>query len=524
MRNGAGQYNPPNSSWFPATNGVLATASDWTALLNDISAALTQSVSRDGQSPMLGNLPMGNNKITGLSAGTGSGDAATWAQLFGASTQADIASAATTDIGVQNTSFLRVTGTTTITSFGDNFRGPRFLTFADAVTLTNSSTLVLPGGANITTAAGDSLIVVPGATLGTADKWVVVAFQSNSVPGSPSAGSVTNASLADGAVYGTKLTSKIEPVTASVASNALTVTLNPTALDFRSAALGSGAVNTRTIATAISAVIPSGATLGTTNAVLSKVTLIALDNAGTVELAVCNGSLSLDESTLISTAALNADADSATVVYSTTARTNVPFRVVGYVESTQSTAGTWASAPSKIQGAGGLVNPTVADRASTITSATAVTASGTSVDFTGIPSWVKRITVMFAGVSTSGSSVVQIQMGSAMFSTSGYQCNASYGTQNSLQYIYSTSGFPVEPAGQANASCLRSGSLTFSLISGTTWVGSGNVGGGTSPNIATNSCAGVSPALSGTLDRIRITTVNGTDTFDAGTINISYEG
>jgi hypothetical protein len=150
------------------------------------------------------------------------------------------------------------------------------------------------------------------------------------------------------------ISDKIQPVTASVASNALTVTLNPTTLDFRSATLGSGTVNTRTVATAISAVVPSGATLGTTNAVLSKVTLLAIDNAGTIELAVCNGSLSLDESTLISTTALSADADSATVVYSTTARTNVPFRIVGFVESTQSTAGTWASAPSKIQGYGGL--------------------------------------------------------------------------------------------------------------------------------------------------------------------------
>jgi hypothetical protein len=185
-RNGTGQYVAPNSSWNPSIGGVLATASDWQSLLNDLSAALTQSVSRDGQSPMLGNLNLANNKITNLAAGTGSGDAATWAQLFGASTQADIASAATTDIGQQNTSFLRVTGTTTITSFGTSYRGPRFLTFADAVTLTNSSTLVLPGNANITTAAGDSLIVIPGATLGTADKWIVVAYQSATV--APSVG------------------------------------------------------------------------------------------------------------------------------------------------------------------------------------------------------------------------------------------------------------------------------------------------------------------------------------------------
>jgi hypothetical protein len=180
-RSGTGEYIAPNSSWKPATNGVLATAGDFTALLNDLSAALTQSVSRDGQSPMQGNLNLSNNKITGLAAGTGATDAATWAQLFGASTQADIASAATTDIGVQNTSFLRVTGTTTITSFGTSYRGPRFLTFEGAVTLTHSSTLVLPGNANITTAAGDSLIVIPGATLGTADKWIVVAYQKSAV-------------------------------------------------------------------------------------------------------------------------------------------------------------------------------------------------------------------------------------------------------------------------------------------------------------------------------------------------------
>jgi hypothetical protein len=90
---------------------------------------------------------------------------------------ADIASAATTDIGAKNTNFLRVTGNTTITSFGANYKGPRFLVFEGAVTLTHSSTLVLPGGKNITTSAGDVLILIPGATLGTADKWIVAAYQ-----------------------------------------------------------------------------------------------------------------------------------------------------------------------------------------------------------------------------------------------------------------------------------------------------------------------------------------------------------
>jgi hypothetical protein len=125
---------------------------------------------------------MGNNKINGVSAGTGLGQALAFEQLFSQGGMADIASAATTDIGAQNTNFLRVTGNTTITSFGSNFKGPRFLVFEGAVTLTNSSTLVLPGGANITTAAGDVLIAIPGATLGTADKWIVTAYQKNKTP------------------------------------------------------------------------------------------------------------------------------------------------------------------------------------------------------------------------------------------------------------------------------------------------------------------------------------------------------
>lgn len=151
------------------------------------------------------------------------------------------------------------------------------------------------------------------------------------------------------------ISSKIQPITASVAANTLTVTLNPTALDFRANNLTSGVVNTRTIAAAISLIIPSTATLGTTSAQQSRLALLAIDNAGTVELAVVNiaGGNNLDESTLISTTAIAAASNTANVIYSTTARAGVPFRVVGYIESTQAVAGTWATAPSTIQGMGG---------------------------------------------------------------------------------------------------------------------------------------------------------------------------
>jgi hypothetical protein len=97
--------------------------------------------------------------------------------------------------------------------------------------------------------------------------------------------------------------------------------------------------------------------LGTVSAVQSRIVVLALDNAGTVELAVVNisGGNDLSETGLISTTAEGGAgaADSASTIYSTTARTNLAYRVVGYIESTQATAGTWATAPSTIQGCGG---------------------------------------------------------------------------------------------------------------------------------------------------------------------------
>jgi len=148
---------------------------------------------------------------------------------------------------------------------------------------------------------------------------------------------------------------QIQTITASVAANALTVGLNPTSLDFRSNSLTSGTVNTRTVAAALSLTAPSGATLGTVSGQSARLALLAIDNAGAVELAITNlaGGTNLDETTLISTTAISAAATSASVIYSTAARTNVPFRVVGFIDITESAAGTWSTAPTVVQGQGG---------------------------------------------------------------------------------------------------------------------------------------------------------------------------
>ena len=159
---------------------------------------------------------------------------------------------------------------------------------------------------------------------------------------------------------------------------------------------------------------------------------------------------------------------------------------------------------------------------SQLVSGIALTASGTSVDFSGIPSWAKRVTVMFNGVSTNGTSVPQIQLGtSGGVQTTGYLMTAStssgVGTSNALY----TSGFGLVGAATAAANVFG-GFVSFTLLdlANGIWACSGVVG---FSNVAAVTQIGGSKALSGTLDRVRITTVNGTDTFDAGTINIMWE-
>lgn len=150
------------------------------------------------------------------------------------------------------------------------------------------------------------------------------------------------------------ISSGIKTVTGTVAASVLTLGLAADTLTFRHATIGNGSVNTYNFS-ALSLIVPSGATLGTINTIQSRLILLAIDNVGTVELAVVNlaGGVNLDEEGIISTVAIDATADLDNVIYSTTARTNVPYRVVGFAESTQAVAGTWNTAPSTLQGMGG---------------------------------------------------------------------------------------------------------------------------------------------------------------------------
>ena len=160
----------------------------------------------------------------------------------------------------------------------------------------------------------------------------------------------------------------------------------------------------------------------------------------------------------------------------------------------------------------------IAGQNSAITAGTAVAStSGTSIDFTSIPSWVKRVTVMFNGVSTNGTSLLQIQLGAGSVTTSGYTSGAWTANTNNSGVI--SSGLILNST--TSASTAYYGNITISGLGSNTWISSHSLGG---PSGGYQSIGGGGIALGGTLDRVRITTVNGTDTFDAGTVNILYEG
>jgi len=161
--------------------------------------------------------------------------------------------------------------------------------------------------------------------------------------------------------------------------------------------------------------------------------------------------------------------------------------------------------------------------ASAITSGTSVAStSGTSIDFTGIPSWVKRVTIMFNGVSTSGTSNIYLQIGiSSGPETSGYvSAIGSCTSASAASYTSATAAFIL--VGINTAADTQNGAVVLTNVSGNIWAEMGALNRASGGTSAVSTSAGVK-TLASTLDRVRITTAGGTDTFDAGSINILYE-
>jgi hypothetical protein len=162
---------------------------------------------------------------------------------------------------------------------------------------------------------------------------------------------------------------------------------------------------------------------------------------------------------------------------------------------------------------------TQAKRSEQLTLDTARTATGTAVDFTGIPSWARRITVMFSGVSVSGTSPIMVRLGTGatVYTTSGYLGSTDIAS-TSVNFSNLVDGFLITDSNAA--SNVFHGIMTLANVTGNTWVAQSMAG---TSNSAQLGLMGGSIPLAAALTAVRVTTVNGTDTFDAGTINIMYE-
>ena len=157
----------------------------------------------------------------------------------------------------------------------------------------------------------------------------------------------------------------------------------------------------------------------------------------------------------------------------------------------------------------------------TVTSETSkATTSGTAVEFTGIPSWVKKITLMLNGISLSGNGQFLIQLGSGSFKTSDYVSTGNFLSGGVTSGgASSTAGFLLYNNSSGN---IQSGHIVFTLQTGNTWIGSGVT---TFHGSVTNGFTAGNVTLSGALDRIRLTSTDtATNNLDAGSINILYEG
>jgi len=293
----------------------------------------------------------------------------------------------------------------------------------------------------------------------------------------------------------------------------------------------SATITTGTIPTLVS----NNATIGTTTGTAGVFTsgtittgLIPTLTAGTTTSTAANITNGTIQTLTASTATITGGTYSG-AINSTTGTIATLNSTTGTIATLNSTTGTITNLSTTLagdftitQGTGtiGTAKVTPTNLSQPFTSGVAVSStSGTAIDFTSIPSWVKRITLMFNGVNTSGISNIIVQLGAGSFTATNYlSYSCRLGGSSVAGGANFTTGFGISGN---SASFLISGSASIALLGSNIWTANGffaeSSGGNGLP-------FGGSIALSGTLDRVRITTVSGLNTFVTGSINIMYEG
>ena len=367
--------------------------------------------------------------------------------------------------------------------------------------------------------ADELLIAIDAGSEGDAPKAVTVQelFQD-----ALTAGTYTNANISEALSYGTATGTRLVSDNATITTGTITTGVIPT-LTSSTATFGT---TTSTAATITSGTVTNLASTTGTIATLNSTTgTIATLNSTTGTIATLNSTTGTITN-LSTTLAGDFTISSGTGTLGTTGATAgtygsvtaIPFLTVDAKgRITSATTGTFSSTP-----ADGSITP--AKLSQPFTSGTAVaTTSGTAIDFTSIPSWVKRVTVSLDQVSISGTDNILLQIGGSSIETTGYIGGSAYagsGTAGGL----STSGFLITPSGAVSAANTFTGLLTLVLADASLnkWVASFCFYFSQS-SLNLSSTGGGRKAITGTLEKLRLT-VTGANTFDNGLINIMYEG
>lgn len=446
--NGSGTFNLPSGN---PISGV-SNSSVHNTTNAEIAAALSNCVTRDGQSPATANIPLGGFKITGLAAGASPGDALRYEQgaklggdtftgLVNLAAGADIASGATLNLTAATGNCPRITGTTATSAVTMNI-GQQMTVVADgAWPLTyHATTNKLSTGANYTCTAGD-----------------VINYHKD----------------LSGVVHGV-----ISPRPTGVAAGNVLQSDQSTTTVSSASSVALAGTNQQSI-TGTTAITAFTGTAGLAHHCKAVAALPLTHSAG---LAV-----------LQTGASITLDAGATFDVYMLTATTCE-------IRNIQLASGKAIIVDVNVSTAGPVA-----------------TTSGVFVDFTSIPAGVRRITIMLNSIGTNGTSVPIIQIGdSGGIEASGYAGGAS----DYVAFAAQTTGFAVARSWAATFGSY--GAITLQLMdqSTNTWVAAGTVSD--TIGAVVFSTAGLK-VLSATLDRVRLTTVGGTDVFDTGSISITYE-
>ena len=555
-RNGAGTYSLPAGN--PVTTGTTISSSWANNTLSDIATTLTSSLAYDGQTNPVANLPMAGYIHTNVGVASNRNNYAqagqvqdgTYSTLTSVSgTDTITATAAinlTTYAAGQTFNFVSVGANTTGTvTLNINGIGAKNITKNGATPLSAGD---ISSGQMISVIYDGTQFQLQTAALG------VTAFSAGTTGLTPS--SLTKGSVTLGGVLG-KLNGGTGALTASITfvsrtSNVSTITTSSahgfavgdyvnvaavinTAFNgyFTITTVGTTTFTYAQVAGDISTTADTGTAINLSYVNLAQnVTGILYPNYGGTGTTTLNtGALVIGNATsavttvsptspgqaLVVTSGSSVNAGSFVIgaTYTITSVGSTSFTSIG---AASNTVGVSFTATGVGSGSGTATLNTWASGSSVISSTVQTTTSGTSKDFTNIPSWVKRITVMFNGVSTNGATNPMIQLGTGStptYTNTGYAGAISNSSGSSTAF---STGFLITQAFAATN--IFVGTMTLVNITGNTWVESSSVG---LTDSVTNRYGAGSIALGGALTAVRLTTVNGTDVFDAGSVNILYE-